>query len=303
VNLPQQRTVVTASVLKKEDPVKRSIVFLLTALLLASPFAVREAAAQDESYLAVANDPTVGAFLTDAEGMTLYLFTKDTEPGTSTCYDQCAENWPPVAPADDLELPAGVPGQLGATERTDGSQQVTYNDIPLYYFAADQAAGDVSGEGVGGVWFVVAPGAEHGPYAPAPGEGTPVPASTLNIGFSEELGPFLTDGDGMTLYLFTNDTTAGESTCEGDCAQNWPPVPAADAMSLPPGIQGELTSIDRADGTAQLAYNGIPLYYYPEDAAPGDITGQGKGDVWFVVASGMMHGDEPVMTAATPASS
>jgi predicted lipoprotein with Yx(FWY)xxD motif len=125
------------------------------------------------SFLAVATNPTVGPFLTDAAGMTLYRFTKDTEPGASTCYDKCAEAWPPLAPADAMTLPAGVSGALSTIDRTDGRQQVTYNAIPLYSFVKDQAPGDVTGEGVGGIWFVVAPGMVHGDApltgaAPAP---------------------------------------------------------------------------------------------------------------------------------------
>jgi predicted lipoprotein with Yx(FWY)xxD motif len=118
------------------------------------------------------------------------------------------------------------------------------------------------------------------------------------------LGPFLTDGEGVTLYLFTNDTTAGESVCEGECLVNWPPALASEAMMLPPGVQGELTTFEHPDGTMQLVYNGIPLYYYAGDAAPGDVTGHGRGEVWYVVAPGMQHGDPPVMgAAATPAAS
>jgi predicted lipoprotein with Yx(FWY)xxD motif len=271
------------------------------------------ALAQDEGGgLAVGHDPAVGAFLTDAKGMTLYLFTPDTKPGESACTDQCAENWPPLEASDAMALPEGVPGELGTIERSDGATQVTYNDIPLYYFSKDQAPGDVNGQGAGGVWFVAPPGAELGPYAPAPGEGTPVPASTLQIGFTEELGPFLTDAKGMTVYLFTKDTTPGESACTDQCAANWPPLPATEGMLLPPGMQGTLSAIERADGSRQLAYNDIPLYSYAKDTAPGDTNGQDVGDVWYVVTPGMKHGEAPheeeeegdeAEAAATPASS
>src|SRR5688572_26468210 len=81
---------------REEESVNRSIVFLLSAFLLAFPIAPSDAGAQESTLLAVAYDPAVGAFLTDAEGMTLYLFTPDTEPGVSACYDDCAEAWPPL---------------------------------------------------------------------------------------------------------------------------------------------------------------------------------------------------------------
>ncbi len=274
---------------------------VLMAIVLIWPLAIRGTAAQTASMLKVTNNPDLGAILTDAEGKTLYLFTPDTTAGESACNDQCAQNWPPLEASDDTTLPAGVPGQLSSFERADGKKQVTYNGIPLYYFAQDDEAGDAYGEGVGGKWFVVHPGAEQGSYPAAPGEGTPVPASTLEVGFTPELGPFLTDAEGHTVYLFTKDTTAGQSACEGDCASNWPAVPAADMLMLPPGIQGTLGSIDRSDGSQQLTYNDIPLYYYAEDDEAGDTYGQAKGDVWFVVAPGAQFGEVPSAMAATPA--
>jgi len=266
--------------------------FVVT-LALALPLAVHGTAAQDDTFLKVAQDPAVGSFLTDAEGNALYLFTPDTTPGESTCYDDCATAWPPLAPSEGMNLPAGVPGELTTVERTDGTQQVAYNDIPLYYYAGDEQAGDINGQGLGGVWFIVPPGAAHGPYPTAPGEGTPVPESNVQIGFTEELGPFLTDAEGRTVYLFTKDETAGESACYDDCAEAWPPVTAADGMMLPPGIAGTLSAIDRTDGSQQMTYNDIPLYYYAKDDDPGDTYGQDVGDVWYVVTPGMQFGDEP----------
>ena len=62
-----------------------------------------------------------------------------------------------------MSLPAGVPGEARTIDRADGKKQVTYNDIPLYYFAQDDEAGDTYGQGVGGIWFVVHPGAELSP--------------------------------------------------------------------------------------------------------------------------------------------
>jgi len=289
----------------------RLLRLFVVIMAVALPMVGRSTAAQEDSFLKVAQDPAVVSFLTDAEGKTLYLFTPDATPGESTCYDDCAKAWPPLAPAEGMTLPAGVPGELATIERTDGTQQVTYNDIPLYYYAKDDEPGDTYGQGLGGRWFIVAPGATHGPYPVAPGEGTPVPAANLQIGFTEELGPFLTDAEGMTVYLFLKDETAGQSACYDDCAAAWPPVPAADGMVLPPGISGTVSAIDRTDGSQQMTYNDTPLYYYAADTKPGDTTGQDVGDVWYVVTPGMQFGDEPheaeeegeEAESATPASS
>jgi uncharacterized cupredoxin-like copper-binding protein len=104
----------------------------------------------------------------------------------------------------------------------------------------------------------------------------------------------------MTLYLFSNDTVANESTCYDDCATNWPPFTAEEPFSLPLGVAGELTLVERTDGTTQVAYNGMPLYYFARDQQAGDLTGQGAGDVWWIVAPGAQMG--AAATPATPSS-
>lgn len=106
-------------------------------------------------------DSDLGQILVDAEGRTLYLFLPDDQGGESTCYDDCEANWPPLAVEGDPTGGDGVGGaMLGTTEREDGSVQVTYDDWPLYSFAADETADDVNGQGVGDVWYVVSPDGE-----------------------------------------------------------------------------------------------------------------------------------------------
>ena len=87
--------------------------------------------------------------------MTLYLFTKDT-PNTTVCYDKCATAWPPLLTTGAPVAGEGVDAsKLGTTTRTDGTVQVTYNGWPLYYYDKDKAPGDVVGQDVGDVWYVV----------------------------------------------------------------------------------------------------------------------------------------------------
>ena len=100
-----------------------------------------------------AADSDLGSILVDPDGFTLYVFTNDTD-GESTCYDGCADLWPPV-PGDTAigsELDASL---FGTTARTDGSEQLTVNGQPLYRYTPDAAPGDTTGQDVGGVWFVV----------------------------------------------------------------------------------------------------------------------------------------------------
>ena len=110
-----------------------------------------EAAAAGGSIVVASTD--LGDILQDGEGRTLYLFNPDGQ-GDSTCYDDCADNWPALL--GEVTAGDGVDESLlGTTTRTDGAVQVTYNGWPLYYFAGDAAPGDLNGQGLGDVWWVV----------------------------------------------------------------------------------------------------------------------------------------------------
>jgi predicted lipoprotein with Yx(FWY)xxD motif len=224
-------------------------------------------------------DTSLGSVLVDGSGMTLYAFLNDTA-GSSTCYDQCADNWPALL--GEAVAGTGLDSALfGTTERTDGTVQVVYGDWPLYYFAGDSAAGDVNGQDVGDVWYVV--GADGNVItdagAQAPAE---VPEGAITVADST-LGSIVVDAAGMTLYGFTNDTD-GTSTCYEGCAQAWPPLPGDTPIDPNLLDADQFRVIDRDDGTTQLAYGDWPLYYYAGDTTAGDVTGQNVGEVWFVVA-------------------
>ena len=88
----------------------------------------------------------------------------------------------------------------------------------------------------------------------------------------------LVDARGMTVYTFDKDTAhSGKSACNGPCAKLWPPVAPVGAPGAP------YSSITREDGSAQLAYEGRPLYLYEQDKKPGDRNGDNFKDIWHVV--------------------
>lgn len=125
------------------------------------------------------------------------------------------------------------------------------------------------------------------PAAETPTVGVPVTGeATINVAEVGTFGQALVDGEGRTLYLFTNDTQdSGTSACADDCAIEWPPVMSQGAPAAGTGVDATLLgTIARADGSMQVTYNGWPLYYFDEDTAPGDANGQGMGGVWFLVS-------------------
>lgn len=96
-----------------------------------------------------------------------------------------------------------------------------------------------------------------------------------------DLGDIVVDGDGMTLYVFDNDTD-GTSVCVEECAQTWPPLTGVAGAG--DGVDAALIgAVDREDGSSQVTYDGRPLYHFAPDTAPGDTNGQAVGDVWWVV--------------------
>jgi predicted lipoprotein with Yx(FWY)xxD motif len=106
-------------------------------------------------------ETSLGEVLVDGEGRTLYLFANDTA-GASSCSGGCASTWPPLTVDGEPSGGDGVDAtKLGTIDRDDGASQVTYNDHPLYTYSADSAAGDVNGQGVGGVWYAVTPAGEQ----------------------------------------------------------------------------------------------------------------------------------------------
>ena len=123
--------------------------------------------------------------------------------------------------------------------------------------------------------------------APTDAAGVPVTgAATVNVAEVGTFGEALVDGEGRTLYLFTNDTqNSGTSSCTGDCLVRWPPLFTDGEPVAGTGVDAAmLGTITLPDGTTQVTYNGWPLYYFQDDTAAGDALGQGVGGVWFLVS-------------------
>jgi predicted lipoprotein with Yx(FWY)xxD motif len=119
-------------------------------------------------------------------------------------------------------------------------------------------------------------------YTPSPAPGGGTGGSDVVIATSAD-GSFLTNPDGFSLYTFDQDSP-GASTCDGGCADSWPPltVQVGQAAVGAEGVAGELATIERADGSLQVTYDGWPLYFFAGDTAPGDTNGDGVGGVWHL---------------------
>lgn len=133
-----------------------------------------------------------------------------------------------------------------------------------------------SRKALGGMLTVLALGISALAVSPVFSQTVPGPLKTAA---KKDLGTFLVDQKGMTLYIFDPDKEAGKSTCYGGCAKVWPPfAPQTDD----PAPKAPLSIITRDDGTKQYAYKDVPLYYYEKDTKPGHTTGHGRGKAWWV---------------------
>lgn len=166
------------------------------------------------------------------------------------------------------------------------------------------AAGALALAACGGSDSTSTAGAEAAPAAPAASvvEPAPVAAPTTDIAVTSGtgvLGDILVGDGGLTVYGFTNDTEA-RSTCYGACAEAWPPVLVDADWNVSPDLDlGIFATTERDDGTLQLVAGKWPLYYFAGDAVPGDVNGQGSGDVWFAVDLDGILIDSPAGDVAT----
>ena len=209
-----------------------------------------------------------GEILTDSNGMTLYIFDRDTE-GVSNCSGGCLNAWPPLIVDEAPTAATGVTADIGTITLADGTMQVTVNGFPAYGFQSDSAEGDRSGNGVGSVWWVFNT------------DGTPQRPAKVTVSTDAEMGDILTDSNGITLYIFDRDTE-GVSNCSGGCLGNWPPLLAEYGAVGVGDLAATIGTIDRGDGVQQATINGFPAYYWKGDVAQGDTLGHGVGGVWWV---------------------
>ncbi len=127
--------------------------------------------------------------------------------------------------------------------------------------------------------------AEEPTQPPVDPELPETPETPVAVGVTA-LGEVLVDAAGMTLYIFDNDVpSSGVSACTGGCADNWPPLLVEGAPQVGDGLDADLLGLlVRDDESVQVSYAGWPLYTWINDTDPGDTTGQGVNNVWWVIS-------------------
>ena len=158
----------------------------------------------------------------------------------------------------------------------------------------------LSGCGGGGDATTAEPASESAAGTSSEPAPAPAPAEDALATGDSDLGEIVVDADGRTVYVFDADEPgSGESACTGECAATWPAVRAGDDAPTSAGVDGELGTIEREDGSLQVTLDGRPLYLFAGDGSPGDVTGQGVDGTWFVVGSDgekITEGGEPAFS-------
>jgi len=220
----------------------------------------------------------LGKFIVDKKGRTLYFFANDAN-GQSNCTGGCLTNWKPLSiDSTSGQYDAGLSAaDFTVVTLVSGIKQLAYKGWLLYYYTpADvpEAAGQTTGEGIGGVWFVAKPDysimiANHqltgangtnylGNYTP--GDGRSI---------------YFTDAGGHTLYSFSRDSSMNNNFTQPDLSNNaiWP-LYENQHIVVPSTLNKNLFVVMDIFGRKQLTFNGWPLYYYGADNM---IRGSNKG--------------------------
>jgi predicted lipoprotein with Yx(FWY)xxD motif len=226
---------------------------------------------------------TLGNYLVDKDGRTLYFFVNDAD-GKNHCTGPCELKWP-VFNVDNInadKLGAGLSNaDFGQITLASGSKQVTYKGWPLYHFApptnganVPEAPGQTSGDNASGLFFVGKPdytimivrdqlvGHDGKNYK-------------SNFTEGDEVTTYFTDGKGATLYTFSLDGPNKNNWTTPDFSNNsiWP-IYETDKIVVPSALDKTLFGSITVFGKKQLTYKGWPLYNFGVD---GNVRGANKG--------------------------
>ncbi|MFI6444144.1 SCO0930 family lipoprotein [Kitasatospora sp. NPDC050543] len=101
--------------------------------------------------------PQVGSIIVDAQGRTLYTYSKDVSwpQMHSNCEGQCTNTWKPAPPVDPSQIKGVDPKLIGKMQRADGTWQLSINCKPVYLYMGDKASGDARGNGMDNQWSAI----------------------------------------------------------------------------------------------------------------------------------------------------
>lgn len=229
------------------------------------PVGSPEAVGGTQATIFIRESGTLGRYFSTPDGHALYVTDGDTVANQSTCVGDCAIAWIPFTASEPLSLPPDVPGELTLFDREDGATQLAYNGMPLYTYNVDVNAGDTFGDGVGGVWWLAAPGDQLGvpatPVAPtAIDQGTPRAEGRVTVSMREfyiqSAAVTFTTGVEYTFNVTNLGSAEHQFVIEAAGSQGDPissDTGAAEVTTIAPGDTATLVVTFTDTGNFQLA--------------------------------------------------
>jgi predicted lipoprotein with Yx(FWY)xxD motif len=288
---------------------KKSIGIATGTAMLLIAFCATQCSKKKDSTLApssktvsLKSNATLGNYLADKNGRTLYFFSDDAN-GQNNCGGACATAWPAYS-ASNLtadQIDAGLNLADFNSITITGGTQLTYKGWPLYTYSpggTPEAAGQITGDGVGGTWFVAKPD-----YCVMLANWQLVGGDGKNYKSDYTLGDgstiFFTDALGRTLYAFKKDSANHNKFTKSDFSNDatWPSYDTATTLSVPSILNKSLFTSTNVFGKSQLTYNGWPLYRYGADSSirtrTKGITVGGIGTIWPVMIKDIAPAPHP----------
>ena len=280
----------------------------ITGFMLSECKKTTDTMLSNQEIIKISTSATLGSYLTDKDGNTLYIFANDAG-GANNCTGGCVAAWPIyfVSGLTQAKLGTGLLIADFDSITSANGKQLTYKGWPLYYYAPGgvrEAAGMTSGENVFGVWFVAKPDYTimlanmqlHG----INGKDYMVDASNV---YTEAVGKsvYFTDGMGRTLYVFAIDSANINKYTNTDAVHNasWP-IYETDIAVVPSALDKTLFGSITVFGKKQLTYKGWPIYQFAADVdATGKYRGSNKGV--SIGASATTQTKWPVLFKGMPA--
>jgi len=254
------------------------------------------------SVIKLSSSSTLGNYMTDKNGLSLYVFANDAN-GENNCTDGCTANWSVfyVSGLYQAELGNGLLLSDFDTITTTSGKQLTYKGWPLYQYApggVHEQAGQTNGDGIGGLWFVAKPTytVMLANYQLVGLDGNNYVASATDVtSLGTGLTKYFTDFAGRTLYSFSKDSALVNKFTKSDFSNNsvWP-IYISSKLDLPSALDKTLFDSIPVYGYEQLTYKGWPMFYYGADLEnTGKFRGNTKGvsvptpNIWTVFSSGI----------------
>jgi len=262
----------------------KNLAFLMTGIVaFLQPGCMKNTNSDNPVYaVKLGTSNTLGQYLVDKDGRTLYMFANDAN-GRTSCTGGCAAIWPYFTIADLSQAKFGPGLNLSDfdTINVNGTSQVRFRKWPLYYYApaaysgnALEAAGQTTGDGVGGIWF-----AAKADYSIMLANTQLIGNNGIDYTGTYTVGTgkttYFTDGTGVTLYTFKIDSLNHNKFTKADFSNNaaWP-IYETSAMVVPSTLDKNLFGTTNVYGKTQLTYKGWPLYYFGNDK---QVRGANKG--------------------------